>query len=212
MKIEHHACLIRQVALSVDKALLIYDGVGGDGEVNQLTFSTVGIDEVRDIILKANLRPVNGDFSLLVVVASSITYEAQQALLKILEEPPATTRFLFVIPLDVNLIPTLLSRFLDLSEKGSVSDDVLEMFNLFYHQSYSDRLKEISNRVSSKDNAWIAGMKVGLASYLDADNTLGIEKTKACNFVLESIGTRGASNKLLLEELALLLPSSMEKA
>lgn len=208
MKIEHHACLIRQVALSVDKALLVYDGVGGVGEVNRLTFSTVGIDEVRDITLKANLRPISAEFCLLVVEASNITYEAQQALLKILEEPPATTRFLFVVPTDVNLIPTLLSRFLDLSEKEIVSNEVLAVFNDFYHESYADRLKDITSHVSSKDNAWIYDIKTGLASYLDADQVMDIEKMKACSFILETLATRGASNKMLLEELALLLPSS----
>jgi len=151
---------------------------------------------------------MTGDCTLVVVTASNITYEAQQALLKILEEPPATTRFLFVVPTDVNLIPTLMSRFLDLSEREVVSNETLEIFNIFYHQSYADRLKDISTHVSSKDSAWIMGIKTGLASYLDAEESLNLERKKACHFVLESLGTRGASNKLLLEELALSLPIS----
>jgi phytoene dehydrogenase-like protein len=74
-----------------------------------------GIDEARELSQQASLKSTSGR-SLFVLGLSSITNEAQQALLKLFEEPVAGAVFVVLVP-HGTLIPTLRSRFLEYPEK-----------------------------------------------------------------------------------------------
>jgi len=76
-----------------------------------------GIDEARELSQQASLKS-SGERSLFVLGFSSITSEAQQALLKLFEEPREGAMFVVLVP-HGTLIPTLRSRFLDYPEKIS---------------------------------------------------------------------------------------------
>lgn len=71
----------------------------------------VGIEDVRKLQRNLFLKPLRGENKSLIINAfRGITVESQNALLKILEEPPIST-FIFLIVEDVNiLLPTIISR------------------------------------------------------------------------------------------------------
>ena len=73
------------------------------------TYERFGIDEARELIALASLK--NFAAATFFAGASSITSEAQQALLKLLEEPQEGTTFIFLVPHGA-LIATLKSRML----------------------------------------------------------------------------------------------------
>lgn len=207
---KHHACLVRLDNLAVDEALKIYGEVDDSVEIRKISFESIGIGEVRKIISDANLRPNYGDTCLLVVVAKFITFEAEQALLKVLEEPPLSTKFLFVIPNSLSLLSTLESRFFDLSLPSSSPAPKSEVFLDFLAMNYADRMKEVASRMLKKDATWQEEIKKGLGIFLANQKDISVEKLKILGMVLKTLGTRGASNKMLLEELSLSLPYSVK--
>ena len=72
-------------------------------------YERFGVDEARELIALASLK--NFAAATFFAGASSITSEAQQALLKLLEEPQEGTTFIFLVPHGA-LIATLKSRML----------------------------------------------------------------------------------------------------
>lgn len=74
---------------------------------------TIGIDNVREITQFVRLKSTHGgDINRVVIVehAEHMTPEAQNALLKILEEPPADTIIILTAAAPVLLLPTIVSR------------------------------------------------------------------------------------------------------
>ncbi len=204
----HHAVLISAVRTATE-ALAEYP-FSEAGEVFVVPVSNFGIDEVRALAIEASRRPREGVRRLLVVVVASLTHEAQQALLKLLEEPPATTSFLFVVPPQVTLLPTLASRFYHLPVHERLHEEVTASWREFVGAPVPLRLDEVTKRLAKKDTAWVEAVKVGLKDLLAVPHTFSPETRKALQLVLTLLGTRGASNKLLLEELALTLPSGLK--
>jgi DNA polymerase III, delta subunit len=166
-----------------------------------------GIEDVRRLINDAYRRP-NGEAKqrILVVATEFITEEAQQALLKIIEEPPLSTRFFFVIPFGYTFLPTLESRFERVHAHEESRDT--HVFLDFKTAPYSNRLSLIEQSVKDKNHAWQADIKYGLMSYLlKSRDILTVTQLKELEYVVRVLLTRGASNKFLLEHLALTLPA-----
>lgn len=72
---------------------------------------SIGVDEVRDLIAALQIAPYEGGFRAAVFEdAGAMTVQAQNCLLKTLEEPPARTVFLLAATSESRLLPTILSR------------------------------------------------------------------------------------------------------
>ncbi|MCL6096171.1 MAG: hypothetical protein M1444_00595 [Patescibacteria group bacterium] len=72
---------------------------------------TVGIEDIRTIQKRLFLKPAKGSLKTVIIEAyEGLTIEAQNSLLKVLEEPPESA-IIMVVVLNKNLIlPTILSR------------------------------------------------------------------------------------------------------
>jgi DNA polymerase-3 subunit delta' len=71
----------------------------------------IRVDQVRDAIERAAYRPFEGRRRVVIVNdAEALNVEAQNALLKTLEEPPAASTFILVTSRPDMLLPTVLSR------------------------------------------------------------------------------------------------------
>lgn len=84
---------------------------GGNPDVYAECFEKFGIGDARTLERRAVLRSTSGR-ALFVISVSSITSEAQQALLKLLEEPQKGSMFVFLLPHGA-AIPTLRSRMME---------------------------------------------------------------------------------------------------
>lgn len=200
--ISHHAVLCK-----VDEPEL-YIGADFDA-VNIVEYKspTFTIQDVRQLISDAYRRP-DGESTTqtLVVITNFITEEAQQALLKIVEEPPVSSKFIFVVPKGMSMLPTLLSRF----QLGNAPEKDIDTryFKEFLHAPLNRRLRLIENSVKNKDAGWQMAIKIGLIEYLGGEtDKLSSEQLIGLSYVTRTLLTRGASNKFLLERLALLLPT-----
>lgn len=72
---------------------------------------SIGIEDVRRVKTLTARRPFAGSHSILVIRdIHKATVEAQNALLKILEEPPLFLTIVLTAPQDARILPTILSR------------------------------------------------------------------------------------------------------
>lgn len=201
--ISHHAVLLS----SENPLTCVREEYKAVPVTDQYRNAQFGIDDVRTLINHAHRRP-DGDTVIrtIIVATEFVTEEAQQALLKIIEEPPLSTVFVFIIPHGYTFLPTLESRF----ERGAGREETQqnEAFKIFKDVSYAERLAQIEQSTKQKDVAWQSAVKKGLIVYLrDEVTTLPKETLVELEYVTRLLLTRGASNKFLLEHLALVLPA-----
>jgi hypothetical protein len=174
-------------------------------DVVRLTYERMTIDNARSLIHAAHLRPVSRTHRTFILIVSTILPEAQNALLKLLEEPATTTRFFVVVPNEHVLLPTVRSRFqIFATEHGAIDTSALDTF-LKMH--YGERLAQIAVRIEEEDTAWIQAIVRGIASYAARVRDAGlIEDVLRTESYLAS---PGSSKKMLLEHLALSLPDAV---
>lgn len=100
----------------------------GDPDLHIFDSDTFGIDDSRIIISHHSTRSI-GDHGkkIFIVSTSSLTGDAQNALLKMVEEPTEGTHIFLIIPSRDALLPTLRSRisFIDLSDQEGAGDNSL---------------------------------------------------------------------------------------
>jgi hypothetical protein len=200
---DHHAILFRSDSVSsfelppTDRSL----------EVDNFFSERFGIDDARELVRKANISPSQTNLQLLVVRTNFITLEAQNALLKMLEEPPISTQFIFIIPLDFVVLPTLNSRFSkQTSAEVPTNSSNNKAFQIFLGSGYQERIASIDQATKKQDVAWQRSVKQGLIQYLIKLPVALAPSLRELEYVSRLLLTRGASNKMLLEHAALIIP------
>lgn len=202
MHINHHASLLK---VNTPRSFVSADDFSG--AQHTISIEKFGIDEVRELMQIAYQRPIKGKQQLLIIQTDFITFEAQNALLKVLEDPPLSTNFLFVVPWDLVIIPTLYSRFQEVSDDSdAILTEANNELDVLLSQSYKERIAAIELRLRNNDTAWQRAIKVGLLQYLLTEKPYFVQPN--LEYCVRTLLTRGASNKMLLEQIALLLPVS----
>ncbi len=78
--------------------------------------SSIGIEQIREVTRFASIKPYSHTHKIVVINDSSrLTPQAQNALLKLLEEPPLFLLIFLASPTDQDLLPTVLSRCLHIN-------------------------------------------------------------------------------------------------
>jgi len=200
-----HAMLY--IASSIDDAELPSEIAVAGVDVEHEVIDNFGIKEARSLRDRAYRTPISHPYRTFVIAFQTITNEAQNALLKLLEEPPATTRFFVVIPHESLLLPTVRSRLQLVSKTDfSKQQEFTDSFRVFLKQSYAERLSAIASNTKDKNTDWIKIIKDGVLHWVTEHQDVPVDSRQKLFLTAELVGTRGASNKILLEEIALLLP------
>lgn len=176
-------------------------------EIEVLHFETLLINDVRKIIQSAFVKPFATDIKIIVIEAKGIAREAQQALLKIFEEPPLTTKFILVLPGIEGLLPTVLSRVSMPLGATIAPRSTNSFFTIFQSSSYASRLECIARVTKDKDSDQIELLRSGVLWLLS--QTPHPPHAPQLAYCVDTMNVRGASKKMLLEEIALLLPMSV---
>lgn len=188
-------------------------------------FERFGIDEARELTGRASLKKT-GDQSVFLLAAQSITSEAQQALLKLFEEPQQGIVFVFLLPHGA-LLPTLRSRMLSLPQEllskkssGSSSSGALratpasqtfsEEALAFLQSNGKARSDLVAKLLKDEDDTkervrdLLLGLEAVLAPRIaEPEVREGLEDIAK---VRSYVGDRSPALKMLLEHLALSLP------
>ncbi|MEA4910754.1 hypothetical protein SDC9_07752 [bioreactor metagenome] len=137
------------------------DKIKNKEDVNESLFINLKIFDIakaREIISYGNTNFSHNNFIL--VSFYSINREAQNALLKFLEESPENIKVLFIVHKGINLISTVLSRLyrLDISEEEILSKNAEDEFFMRAVEKFLTtkpvqrmKLKEISEILDRKD-------------------------------------------------------------
>lgn len=189
-----------------------------DPDLFLYTTSPFGIDDARSVRERGQMRPI-GARKYFIIAAEQITLEAQNALLKTLEEPAPDTHFFLIVRTSETLLPTLRSRarILRHSASGVVASEnngSASLGDRFVSADIGERLAMIGKidtlRKDHPDDA-----KRDARAIMDAierASAARLDDPRARRIAAAAIDSkrrlagRSPSLKMLLEHLALLVP------
>lgn len=183
-------------------------------DIRQEHFETFTIDDARKLKEQAISKPV-GDKNIFIIATSFIGHEAQNALLKLLEEPIANTYFFIFILNASSLLGTIRSRTLTLRLTDNNYESVVEA-KKFLKCSPSERLKILGSFLSHESET----KKSDLISFLNnvERELVNQDRTSELNKALGEIihfkkylFDRSPSVKMISEYLALTIPTNISK-
>lgn len=212
----HHGYLIEGAcgeALSRLRDFLegeLHVDMSGNPDVHILETDTLTIDEARRVKALSSQHAVGSSPKIFILSFHSATREAQNALLKLFEEPTARTHFFVVVEHAHILLPTLLSRLHHVSLQDSPSE-VSEHALTFLGASPSERLLIVKEMVAMKNKQQALALVRDIERALYTKISIG-DMSHSDRELLREIGVleqylqdRSASVKLILEHIALRL-------
>jgi hypothetical protein len=202
--LSHHATLF--ISTQPDVVLKTLEQLHPTDEWVVHREATLSIGEVRRIISYAYGAPAYGEYRIIALIVERFGAEAQQALLKVLEEPPLSTRFVIIMPSVAGLLPTVLSRVAlvhDATEEAVVPSE----FSVYERASVPERMALIATAAKDKNGETYALWYQGLTTRLGLTASTLPPATKGrLLWCLTELGARGSAKKMLWEEVALTLP------
>jgi DNA polymerase III delta prime subunit len=174
-------------------------------------FNTFGINDGKQITDFQLGKAMMGGKKVMLITLNSITREAQNSLLKTLEDPVLNTHFFLVVPSAEILLPTLKSRMViiprsDLGEASPRSD----LGEKFLSTPKKERLEIIKEMAENKDKAGAIELLNQLERVLyEQSHPLSTEKArilKTINKFRGYLNDRSPNLKMILEYVALITP------
>ncbi len=206
----HHSFIVFANSLEESALPLAYKVPSMD--IFHVNVPRLAIDDVRSLTTLSLQRPFEGDIRVFVIATKDIAIEAQNALLKLFEEPPSHARFFLVVPVTIFLLSTLRSRLASFDRTEDIEIEIAreadknDAFASFLSASYAERIVTIGDHTKEKDPVWIEAILRGCEDWAHSHARTHTAMLTGILIVRNYIDSKGASSKMLLEELALLLP------
>jgi DNA polymerase III delta prime subunit len=233
MNLTHHANLLIGNAEMCDQLVSIIEkeykiSAQGNPDFYIRNYETFTIDDAREIKSLHSTRPVGGGGGkndegkkIFVLTMNGATVEAQNAMLKLLEEPAEYAHFFLIIPSAHLLLPTVKSRMSEmdglsnnakLTKNSSklASPEFIEQAEVFLKATQTKRLdivKKLVDEISKEKKT-----KQDAIDFVDAIQEVvykekGVRNGKSSLEVIETarnyLNDRAPSVKMLLEYVAL---------
>lgn len=194
----------------------------GNSDIVVLRHGLLSVSDARRIADIAAQAPFAGEYKALIITAGRAYHEAQNALLKLFEEPPRGTYLFLVLPTLGGLLPTLRSRvvLLTSTEKHS-AHSISEAAQKFIESSREKRSAMIKKLTSGKDEEERRERRDEAIQIINGIETaayaaLRAEKYKASAELLSEISVlrghlydRSAPVRMILEHLAIVVPKDL---
>jgi len=204
----HHAYLISGLGESVLPEIISFweakaVKTKGNPDFNYITLKTFKIEDSRNLKELAAQKGLKSK-KICIVSADNILPEAQNALLKLFEEPTPETHFYFVLPHIGALLPTFISRFYVIRTKTIPETKAAEKF---ISMSLFNRINFLKDLLNDEEN----GRRQALEFLNELETHLyskTISNPKAMEQIFKArdyIRQPGSSVKNLLESVALVL-------
>ena len=175
-------------------------------DVTILTYQKMTISDARDFISLARERPLEKSLRTLVLCTPRLSEAVQNTLLKILEEPPLSTRIHIILPHVGHLLSTVRSRVQVVGVR-TVSTELSAPVTDWLAATPAERIQTIANWHKKADTDYGAELLPAIGEWLHTHvNSVSPELLQVYQLVDTWYQQSGASRKMLLEELALQLP------
>ena len=124
----------------------------GNPDYQKEEFINFGVDDGHRIAASHLKKAIAGNKKIYLISVSSFSHEAQNALLKMFEEPTADTHFFIIVPtLDI-VLPTVRSRMMVItSEENTRRKPDFAFAKTFFESNISERLKMMETVTEEKD-------------------------------------------------------------
>jgi len=167
-------------------------------------FDTLLIEHVGDIVSLQKKKSGHNEHRFIFIGFNSATREAQNALLKALEEPSARTSFFILVPATHILLETVTSRCLFLTVEAEVKEEPS-----FIAMGYRERLEYVQKLLEHKDR--LAPFFTQLEKDISLLAAKDVHKKEMRTLLIplrykRAILSQSSVAKYLLEEKALTLP------
>ncbi len=206
----HHAILIEGDEKTRDSLFAKLNEIGlqtkANPDLNQIDLEVFGIDDARDFVFWSGLKPIANEKKVAVVCVKSITVEAQNSLLKCIEEPAENTHFFFIVETARALLPTLLSRMMFHSR---AEQEELSQAREFLRSEIKERLSMIKKIAKKEDKNIMRFLIQDVeGQFARSRKTSGAKSTLLRRVVEASrfANIRGGSPKMILEWLSVVIP------
>lgn len=127
----------------------------GDPDLIVLRYGLFTVDDARKLLETCLSAPTAGEHKAVIVSVTRFFHEAQNALLKLFEEPPDGVTLVLVLPAEGLLLPTLRSRLVELpvenTERG-VQRSVGELAQAFLAGDAKEREK-LTNKLIDRSKS-----------------------------------------------------------
>ncbi len=207
----HHAYVLEGVREATVEALFTFLETelkvvrSGNPDLFVRAYDALSIDDARELIDRHSRKTIAGGKKIFILSLNSIAWEAQNALLKLFEEPTSDTHFFIVTSNAQFLLPTLRSRLQLLKLNDTESH---EAANQFLKITIPRRLKWITETLDDEEQ----GKEKLRALFISLENKLGADSKKHHEALQELLTlkrhaqSRSASLKMIGELLAIRLP------
>jgi DNA polymerase III delta prime subunit len=198
--------------------------LGMKGESNPdivvLRYGLLSVDDARRVAEVAAGAPFVDEHKVLIIAALRAYHEAQNALLKLFEEPPQSTYLFLVMPSLGGLLPTLRSRVqaLEKTENRKQKTEIAEAAEHFLAASREKRTALIKKLASGKDEEERRENREQAIAIINGIEAAAYQRGigKADAALLFDIATlrgylydRSAPVRMILEHLSLVIPRNL---
>lgn len=202
----------------------------GNPDVAVLRYGLLSVEDARQVSELATGAPFVGDYKVVIIAATRAYHEAQNALLKIFEEPPKGTYLFLILPSLGGLLPTLRSRVQVLttnvdircphSECGHRMSNIPEIAQEFLKATKEERTALIKKLTSGKDEedrrenrdtaiALVNGIEAAIYSCGSRTSTEHVAALSDIATLRVHLYDRSAPVKMILEHLSLTIPKGL---
>ena len=235
--LRHHAFVIEAEAEEGIRAAQawaereLHMKVENNPDVVVMRYGLFSVEDARRVSELAAGMPFAGEHKVVIITASRAYHEAQNALLKLFEEPPAGTYLFFVLPSLGGLLPTLRSRvqvlnpMFDLGGRTSnvrpprsnISEKAEEFMNAD-KEKRSSMIKKLTSgkdeeeRRELRDEAIAIVNGIEMVAYAEFKKERGGEAAALLSDIAvlrNHLYDRSAPVKMILEHLSLVIPEGV---
>jgi DNA polymerase III delta prime subunit len=220
----YHSYIVEGEPNTTAKELLNFLEVRGDIEKNNAdilfqVYESFTINDSREIKDWHSKLGITNGKRICVIVTKFINREAEQTLLKIIEEPAFNTHFFIIIPDSSVLLPTIISRTQIIKIEQQGDKDIKKEALSFIGLKTKERVDMVALIIkNNKDEENSGQLRYYATSFINEVESIFYQKwkidrnNKETQFILEELkkcrgylSTQGASVKMILEHLALVI-------
>lgn len=196
----------------------------GNPDLVILRHGLFSVEDARKLMDVAVAAPI-GSHKVIIVSATRFFHEAQNALLKLFEEPPQNVTLILVLPSEGVLLPTLRSRLALLTESDANEAAISALAHEFLAANAAEREKIIaklvdcskSDKDEEKQQARSDAVRLAEDLMRAASGKEGVQNAERRAFIddlmhfLPLLHTRSAPLKLIFEHLLLVIPKTLTR-